>query len=62
MRTFVFRVEHLGRDPVVKTRTLDGDIEASAYGRQLLKDWPDCAAIEISQAGELVDRLRPQQP
>jgi hypothetical protein len=35
------------------------ETEAIAYARQLLMDWRDCAAIEVLQAGELIDRLRP---
>ena len=59
MRTFIFRVDQPDRDPFEKSRELEGDAEAVAYARQLLIDWPDCAAIDVLQAGELVDRLRP---
>lgn len=58
MRMFTFRVDH-PQNPFMKSRSLADDAEAVDYARQLLKDWPDCAAIEILEAGELVDRLRP---
>jgi len=62
MRTFVFRVDQLDREPLLKTRSFGSDAEATAYAQQLLMDWPDCAAVEVSHEGELVDRLRPQRP
>ena len=62
MRMFLFRVDHPNRVPFEKSRSLEGEAEAIAYARQLLADWPDCAAIEVLQAGELVDRLRPPRP
>ena len=62
MRTFHFRVDHPNREPFEKSRALEGEAEAVAYARQLLIDWPDCVAIDVLQAGELVDRLRPPRP
>jgi len=62
MRTFLFRVDHSDRGPVEKSRALEGEAEAVAYARQLLVDWPDCVVIDILQAGQLVDRLRPPRP
>ena len=57
MRTFLFRVDYPDRVPFEKSRSLEGEAEAIAYARQLLIDWPDCAAIDVLQAGELVDRI-----
>ena len=62
MLIFHFKVDLTGRDPVEKTRALEDEAQALAYARQLLNDWPDCAAIDVIQAGELVDRLRPPRP
>ena len=62
MLMFQFKVDHPDRAPFEKSRALAGEAEAVAYGRQLLADWPDCAAIDVLQAGELVDRLRPPRP
>jgi len=62
MLMFQFRVDLAGRDPVEKSRALEDEAQAVAYARQLLSDWPDCAAIDVIQAGELVDRLRPPRP
>ena len=59
MGKFVFRIDHHDREPYERARDLETEIEASAYARQLLKDWPDCAAIDVLLNGELVDRLRP---
>lgn len=58
MRTFTFRVDQPDNDPVLRTRQLADDTEARAYARQLLADWPDCLAVEVRQADELIDRLR----
>jgi len=62
MLMFQFRVDLADRDPVEKSRALEDEAQAVAYARQLLSDWPDCAAIDVIQAGELVDRLRPPRP
>ena len=62
MLIFHFKVDLTGRDPIEKTRALEDEAQALAYARQLLNDWPDCAAIDVIQAGELVDRLRPPRP
>ena len=59
MRSFVFRIDRPASGPIEKTRAFDRDDEASAYASQLLRDWPDCAAIDVLQAGVLIDRLKP---
>jgi len=59
MLMFQFRVDHADREPIEKSRSLEDEAQAVAYARQLLSDWPDCAAIDVIQAGALVDRLRP---
>ena len=59
MPLFHFKVDRLHQSPVEKTRTCENEAEAIAYARQLLTDWPDCAAIDVLQSGALVDRLRP---
>lgn len=62
MLMFQFKVDHPDRDPIEKSRALEDEAAAVAYGRQLLHDWPDCAGIDVIQAGELIDRLRPPRP
>jgi hypothetical protein len=47
------------RDPIVRSRQLDGEAEAIASARQLVGDWPDCAVVEVRRAGELIERIRP---
>lgn len=59
LREFRFRIEQTAGEAVMKTRSFVLDAEATAYARQLLKDWPGCASIDVLQAGELMDRLRP---
>ena len=59
MRPFIFRVDRLDAEPVVRNRTLGGPIEALAYARQLLSDWPECVAVEVLVGDELLERLRP---
>ncbi|WP_158914149.1 hypothetical protein [Caulobacter sp. S45] len=61
MKPFVFRVDRPEGEPLVRNRNLPSDAEAVAYARQLLNDWPECIAVEVLQAGALVDRLRPTQ-
>jgi len=62
MLMFQFKVDHPDRPPFERSRAVADEAEAVAYGRQLLADWPDCAAIDVLQAGELIDRLRPRRP
>ena len=59
MASFLFRIDRPGDAPVGRTRAFERDADASAYARQLLEDWPDCAAVDVLQAGQLIDRLRP---
>ncbi len=59
MRSFIFRIDRQGAGLFEKTRAFERDDEASAYAAQLLRDWPDCAAIDVLQAGALIDRLKP---
>lgn len=58
MTAFTFHVEHPDRDPVVRTRTLDGEADALAFARQLQSDWPDHETIDVLHEGALVTRLR----
>jgi hypothetical protein len=59
MRSFLFRIDRPGAGLLEKTRAFERDDEASAYAAQLLRDWPDCTAIDVMQAGALIDRLKP---
>jgi len=59
MTSYTFHVDQDDRDPVVRTRSMDGDAEAFAYALQLLKDWPDCRMIDVRQEGVLLNRLKP---
>ena len=59
MRSFLFRIDQTSGAPVEKTRSFERDQDASDYAARLLLDWPDCAAIDVLQAGVLIDRLKP---
>jgi hypothetical protein len=58
MSAFSFRLEHPDCDPMERTRLLDDEAQAIAYGEQLLKDWPDCALVDVVSDGHLLSRLR----
>jgi hypothetical protein len=62
MRSFLFRIDQASGGLIEKTRAFERDQDASAYATQLLRDWPECAAIEVLQAGVLIDRLKPSAP
>ena len=59
MTPYEFRVDRPQAEPLVRSRTLDGPADAMSYARQLLRDWPECIAVEVLQAGDLLERLRP---
>ena len=59
MTPYEFRVDRPQAEPLVRRSTLDGPADAMSYARQLLRDWPECIAVEVLQAGDLLERLRP---
>jgi hypothetical protein len=59
MAPFLFRIDRPGAAAIERTRLFDRDEEASAYARQLVRDWPDCVLVDVLQADRLIDRLRP---
>jgi hypothetical protein len=59
MAPFLFRIDRPGAVPIERTRLFDRDEDASAYARQLVRDWPDCVLVDVLQANRLVDRQRP---
>ena len=59
MTPFEFRVDRPSAEPLVRSRNLDGPTEAMSYARELLRDWPECIAVEILEGGDLLERLRP---
>ena len=58
MAAFTFRLAPADRDPMERVRTLDDESAALAYARQLLRDWPECEAVDVVREGELLSRLR----
>ena len=58
MSAFTFRLEQPDSDPIERTRLLDDEAQAIAYGEQLLKDWPDCRLVDVVSDGQLLSRLR----
>jgi hypothetical protein len=58
MAPYTFRILLPLADAVSRVISLETDAEAVAFGRKLLRDWPDCEAIEIAATGGLVDKLR----
>jgi hypothetical protein len=55
---FTFRFDPSNQPPIERTRNLDGEADALAYGRQILRDWPDCETVEVVRDGELLERFR----
>ncbi len=58
MVLYTFRLDPTKPDSLERQRQLDGDAEAHAYARQLLKDWPDIQAVDVLRDGALLNRLR----
>ncbi len=59
MGAFTFHVEHVDREPIVRTRNMAHETDALAYAQQLLSDWPDCDKIDVIEGDKLLTRLRP---
>ena len=52
MSAFTFRLDQPDSDPMERTRLLDDEAQAIAYGEQLLKDWPDCRLVDVVSDGQ----------
>lgn len=57
MAAFTFRLEHPDRAALIKIRTFDAASHAVERGRQLLDEWPNCVAVEVSRGFEPIARL-----